>query len=359
MRSWIRPTIARRFVPLLLLFLMITPVVFADDGPAHRVKLRPAELGVSGGNINDLEKAFCYGGTLGMLVQRTEGDTTTQFILSNNHVLARSNRAAVGDAITQPGLIDAGCRKLTDNTVANLSGYVPLAFKSKGIAPNNYVDAAIAKVVPNTVRADGSILDIGTLAATTKTVTLDDVKNQTGVKKSGRTTGLTRGTIAAVGVDVDVNYGSGKVAHFVNQIMIGPGAFSSGGDSGSAVVTDVSPSPQVVGLLFAGTGSQTIANPIGEVLNRLNVNIVGAVPALIAPSPSSTTSTQEAVAQAAKQRNKGRLMSIPGAVGVGIGRDGVIELYLAHGNEQARSQIPEHVDNIPVRVIVTGEFQAY
>ena len=32
-----------------------------------------------------------------------------QYLLSNNHVLARSDHASVGDTIVQPGLIDNNC----------------------------------------------------------------------------------------------------------------------------------------------------------------------------------------------------------------------------------------------------------
>ena len=70
----------------------------------------PIELGTSGGNGNDsiidaqAHTITCCGGTLGSLVTRGG----TQYILSNNHVLAKSDTAAMGDPIVQPGLIDAG-----------------------------------------------------------------------------------------------------------------------------------------------------------------------------------------------------------------------------------------------------------
>ena len=57
---------------------------------------RPAPGGVSIGHID------ITAGTLGCLVKR---DGTT-FILSNNHVLANSNDAQVGDPILQPGPLD-------------------------------------------------------------------------------------------------------------------------------------------------------------------------------------------------------------------------------------------------------------
>ena len=88
------------------------------------------------------------------------------------------------------------------------------------------------------------------------------------VQKCGRTTGLTKGRIYAVNATVNVSYGS-RVARFVNQIIITPGSFSAGGDSGSLIVVDSSGSDgrKAVGLLFAGSPSITIANPIGLVLS--------------------------------------------------------------------------------------------
>src|SRR4029077_881953 len=66
------------------------------------------ELGTSGGNANDsstnttTHTITCCGATLGSLVTRGGA----QYILSNTHVLARSDIAQIGDPIIQPGLID-------------------------------------------------------------------------------------------------------------------------------------------------------------------------------------------------------------------------------------------------------------
>ena len=96
------------------------------------------------------------------------------------------------------------------------------------------------------------------------------------VLKYGRTTGQTNGRIDAINATVNVNYGSPGVARFVNQIIIKPGNFSAGGDSGSLIVvqkgTDVR-SP--VGLLFAGGFGITVANPINDILTRFGVTIDG------------------------------------------------------------------------------------
>ena len=65
----------------------------------------PITLGSSGGNNNDYDTSSnqivdCCSGTLGSLIQNSSG---TQYLLSNNHVLARSDQGHVGDIIVQPG----------------------------------------------------------------------------------------------------------------------------------------------------------------------------------------------------------------------------------------------------------------
>src|SRR5262249_4129945 len=71
----------------------------ADGGPAHQV--RNMHFGVSGGNVNDINRRFCCSGTLGSLVT----DGANSYILSNNHVLGRSGQASADEHISQPGLV--------------------------------------------------------------------------------------------------------------------------------------------------------------------------------------------------------------------------------------------------------------
>ena len=51
--------------------------------------------------------------------------------------------------------------------------------------------------------------------------------------------------------------------------------FLKSGDSGSLMVEDVTNNPRAVGLLFAGSSSYAIANPIDDVLSFLNASMVG------------------------------------------------------------------------------------
>ena len=85
-----------------------------SSNPAtHQAQLpTPILLGSSGGNNNDYDTkgnqiVDCCGGTLGSLIQNSSG---TQYLLSCNHVLARSDQARRGRrSIIQPGLIDNNC----------------------------------------------------------------------------------------------------------------------------------------------------------------------------------------------------------------------------------------------------------
>ena len=95
------------------------------------------------------------------------------------------------------------------------------------------------------------------------------------VMKYGRTTGFTSGTVDSVDAIVNVGYDSGT-ARFIGQIIIRPGKFSAGGDSGSLIVVDGgAEGRRPVGLLFAGSKTVTIANPIAPILQRFGATIEG------------------------------------------------------------------------------------
>ncbi|NEZ55028.1 hypothetical protein DXZ20_04890 [Leptolyngbyaceae cyanobacterium CCMR0081] len=96
------------------------------------------------------------------------------------------------------------------------------------------------------------------------------------VGKTGRTTNLTQGLIRAVGVSVNVRFGSAGVAHFRDQFSVrstGSGTFSAGGDSGSFVWGWQSGLPPV-GLLFAGGGGTTFCNRMSRVVNALDITLI-------------------------------------------------------------------------------------
>ena len=247
-------------------------------------------LGSSGGNNSDFDLrgntiADCCSGTLGALIQDNSGK---QYLLSNNHVLARSDHAAVGDAIVQPGLIDNNCTPSGEGPgtvpVGALTTWLPLK------SPQTNADVALAQVASRTVDATGAILELGarqadgTLAAAPPGISSTGGKGESAglqvkVAKSGRTTGLTCGSISAVSLDVSVDYYRDCAETrpyltklFTNQVAMSGDRFSDAGDSGALVVDASNAEP--VGLFFAGGTDaagvgQGVANPAPDVLNEL------------------------------------------------------------------------------------------
>ncbi len=213
---------------------------------------RPVPIGVSTGH------PAVTAGTIGCRV--TNG--TDVFALSNNHVYANENLASLEDAVIQPGTFDGGLSPADD--IGTLYAYEDIYFDGS----DNTIDAAIAL---------SSTVDLGNATPSggygiPKSTTVSAGFGQV-VKKYGRTTGLTKGQIWALNVTVDVGYSTG-VARFVGQFGIVPtkGQFSAGGDSGSLIITQKG---NPVGLLFAGGGGWTFANPIDDVLGAFGVTIDG------------------------------------------------------------------------------------
>lgn len=185
------------------------------------------------------------------------------YILSNNHVLANSNNATLGDPILQPGPYDGGVNP--QDIIARLSRFIPITFWPP--VPlnqhNNLVDAAVAEGQFHDL--DREIYWIGYIRGWRLKA---KVAVGTTVQKTGRTTNYTTGRITAINATVDVAYGGGKVARFKDQIVTTN--ISAGGDSGSLVTTldDVA-----VGLLFAGSNKATIINQIEHVRSLLRVEV--------------------------------------------------------------------------------------
>lgn len=217
----------------------------------YKGRYRPVPGGVSVGHYK------ITAGTVGCLVRKGN----QLFVLSNNHVLANENKGTIGDPIVQPGPYDGGT--VPKDVIAKLSAFIPIKFNG----PVNKVDCAIAQTSPTLVTPlDKCYGKIG----------LPPVPCQLNllVRKCGRTTQFTRGRITDCNATVKVGYSAGW-ALFQNQMIIQSLTavpFSQGGDSGSLIVTDVGNRP--VGLLFAGSTTHTIANPIQAVLTALGVTIV-------------------------------------------------------------------------------------
>ena len=339
--------------------LMIAPSLYADSGANHQDA--NTNFGVSGGNINDASRAFCCSGTLGSLLRAGQ----TNYILSNNHVLARSDQAVAGEDISQPGLIDNGCRIppiVADFTTASKLG--------------TNVDAAIAQLRAGAMNTQGTIEDIGTISSVVKAPAVG-----LAVAKSGRTTGLTTGTISSINTSVSVQYqkgcGGGKkfVISYANQVVINSSTFSAGGDSGSLIVSNDG-CHQPVALLFAGSSTTTIGNPIGEVLSKLSTRLgstlsfVGgnctAAPQIASVNPQTAEPSESSVARAMEvmRARENELMSRPGIIGVGVGasdadpNEASIVVYI-DANAQISASVPRRINGVRVRRVFTEPFVAY
>ncbi|HEX7957710.1 MAG TPA: hypothetical protein VF508_12240 [Pyrinomonadaceae bacterium] len=350
---------------------LLTAPGFADGGANHQK--RNMNFGVSGGNVNDRSRLYCCSGTLGALVT----DGSAQYILSNNHVLGRSDQAVVGDDVSQPGMIDANCAITT--IVADFTTAVPLG---------QNVDAAIAQLRPGTMSSTGSIEDIGVPTAATATPAVGMA-----VIKSGRTTGFTSGSISSVNTSVSVQYqkdcGSGKkfTVSYTNQVVINSSTFSAGGDSGSLILTNSGHNP--VALLYAGSSTSTIGNPINEVMSKLSARLgrslsfvgsgtattfgaattFGSDSAMRPYTPSGAQMPElpeQAVLHASQvlEQHRDDLMNRPLVLGVGVGRsadndnEAAIVIYVDK-TTGARPYLPQSIGGVKVRVELTDPFVAF
>jgi len=243
--------------------------IFADPTK----KFRPVVGGISIGHKD------ITAGTLGCFVTK-DGKILA---LSNNHVLANSNKGQIGDAICQPGPYDGGeqCGTLhsfkeigfvgaSDCKIANafvrlLNGLAEMVGSRSRVRAirdlTNTCDCALCEMLPD-VGIANTILEIGTPTGSAE-VTLG-----TPIKKFGRTTLFTQGTVDQIDATIQVSYGETEVAIFTGQIIAGP--MSAGGDSGSAVLDGDN---AVIGLLFAGSDTVTVINPIKDVMAALGCEI--------------------------------------------------------------------------------------
>ena len=272
--------------------VLLNTAGISSNPATHQTQLAtPILLGSSGGNNNDYDTQGnqiidCCGGTLGALIQNS---SNTQYILSCNHVLARSDQASVGETIVQPGLIDNNCTPNGDGAgttpVGVLTTWLPLSSSTTN------ADAAIAAGELRSREPDRRNYGTGharggRCAGRCASGHLFDERQGREPRPSicpwpraGERPGLTCANIAAVNLSVEVSYFKNceetepyLTKTYTNQISIEGNHFSDAGDSGSLVVDSADAEP--VGLFFAGgvtnTGvSEGVANPVSAVLAEL------------------------------------------------------------------------------------------
>src|SRR5262249_43480256 len=155
-------------------------------------------------------------------------------------------------------------QEINGAVIGQLWTYVPIDFSRKA---SNTIDAALALTAVDQVGTATPANGYGQPSATTLQPALGQL-----VQKYGRTTGWTKGMVTGVNATVMISYDKGQ-AKFVKQAIIqgSTGAFSDSGGSGSLSVTQTGTHP--VALLFAGSASTTIGNPIALVLGAFGVTI--------------------------------------------------------------------------------------
>jgi hypothetical protein len=235
----------------------------------------PVPLGVSGGNAL-LFGGCCASGTIGFKVHDNTSGTVGW--ISNNHVVGHGtdgcpSTAPVGTPEYQPGSVDTDCGP--GQNIGALARTVPINFSGG----DNLVDCGFVQSSDLEVSSD--FLNLGPQVNSVVPAFVGQF-----VRKNGRTTDCTEGTVTAVNLTVNVDYTEPApcattcgTATFTNQIMIIPVApsteFAAAGDSGSPIVDADN---NAVGLLFAGDSlGDAIGNPMGAVLSALNVSLASGV----------------------------------------------------------------------------------
>jgi hypothetical protein len=361
----------------------------------------PVQLGSSGSNVDAIcltpAPGSCFGGTLGSLV--TGGGKT--YILSNNHVLGLSDGGAVGQAVTQPGVIETNCSTMGTITVASVANIISLQNEPIPAFP---VDVTTALIMNGQVDPDDNILELGTLSMVNGVQVPQPAPPVAGsgmaatvgqlLAKSGRTTGLTCATVEAIDAKmIEVGYSIGCATTtsfnvtYNDEVVIGNMTngqnFIGDGDSGSLAVDAATAQP--VALMFAGSDTDAVGNPVGDVLNALKSTTGGAtftfvgtatphsVPGCILPGLSSVKVTPQSAAalpassmqrgQTAATNNSSQIMSTPGVSAYGGGgsldapQEPAVMIVVAPGASHAG--IPATIDGVRTRLIESNSPTAH
>ena len=210
--------------------------------------VRPLVGGISVGNI------YITAGTLGIIKRMLVDGKLVPLILSNAHVLAMdmgANFVEEKTPIIQPGLADGGTE---ENRIGELLGYWPIVFND----PNaeNYADAAIGVLDEGVEYLEEEILSEDNMSTYTIDLTPEEVAAGDVIRKSGRTTGVTYGTVDSPSATMTISYTPDRTKWAAMRDVIvvrSEEAFILPGDSGSAADKD----GKFVGLCFAASEDGT------------------------------------------------------------------------------------------------------
>jgi hypothetical protein len=344
----------------------------------------PIKLGASGINANSQD---CCSGTLGSLLADKDGK---QYILSNNHILGRVGHASAGEAIVQPGYIDSFCNVALPDTVAHFTAAPPIQTSN--------VDAAIAQVVPGAVDGRGEIIGLGGVASDGSYIPAPPANTTVSafvgmaVAKSGRTTGLSCGTILAVNaiivIDISAECGNPTSVSVSFDHQVVAGRIATYGDSGSMIVEAGTARP--VGLVagISNDGTFITANPVSEILSELNTTtgksfsfVGGQQHTVECPTDANrkiTSSHQreassleandalsdEEISRATQVEHKyaKTIMQDPAVLGLAVSRSETdprrASVWVFVESGKLASHLPATLDGFELRVVTSGRFTA-
>jgi len=161
-----------------------------------------------------------------------------------------------------------------------------------------------------------------------------------------------------------------------NQISVSGGGFSAGGDSGSLIVDQLTADP--VALLYGGSDTDTVGNPVGDVLTELadqmgnqpsfvgsasthqviGCTLAGAAAKAAAQAATAVDATSIALAQRARDLHAPELLSNPYIYAVGVApsvdRPGEAVVLLVVNPGQEPTPLPATIEGVATRIVATA-----
>jgi hypothetical protein len=244
---------------------------------------------------------------------------------------------------------------VTDETAAAISGLNSTAFVTT-------LDGASASVTfsetasPGTYTGDLNIVGLA-VGSHTAEVTVTDTSNVSGSDSA------TFSIVSETPLPGGTGTIAGKVTNSADsmpiegaRVKVDTGQTAKTDAAGNYAITDVPTGNHSVKASAKHLESQTKPAIVDEGLTTqldfaLNLRVKG----------SSRAALDHA--SDVKTRHSEKLFAIPGVVGHGVGLSEtgmpVIEVYLEQENAAARARVPAALDKVPVRVVVTGAFEAF
>jgi hypothetical protein len=238
-------------------FLPPPQLTLAAGGESQKSHLRLIQPGIGIASGNVIGTVCC--------VVRKYADADTKYILC-------AVTLAAGDSkIRYLGAPEVGGDNFEQ--IATVTTYLPLHFPSReDPQPSaNRVAGTLARILDPS-RVDPKCVGVGAFKGTADAVPGEEVR------LVGRTTGITTGTVDAVGVSgVAINFGtvSAPVIATFDGVVLCHGndgrPFSDAGDSGAPVVNV---NNQLIGMAFGGFEDMTVVLPIAPILQTLGIQLL-------------------------------------------------------------------------------------